>query len=414
MQKQNLKIIFLLAAFLMLPHFADATTLFSESFENSNFSARGWYDNSTQGTIAAGGQSGNCLQWAWAQGATLPTNVGGTTRMKFTPTDKLYVSFYVKFQTGWRGSQMLYHPHMFNILSDLDGDWAPPGDSYLDTYIEFLSDVGSPYAIRPQLSLQDELRTNASYGTPPVDISALTENRSVNYCNGYKAGADSGIDKTCYLNGSNWYSATTWRNTGASLSTNAWHHVEVYFAMNSISANIAQPDGIMQEWVDGTLVINHPNIIYRTNQDATKKWAQFVLGAYIGSPGAPIAETMWLDELNVYDSLPSADTTPPTVTAFTMPSTYTSLTVPITAYTIQDETALAAAPYCVTSTNSTTNCDWLASHNTSFTFSSAGTKTAYAWAKDAAGNISSSVPANVTITLGDTTAPAAPSGLSVS
>ena len=40
-----------------------------------------------------------------------------------------------------------------------------------------------------------------------------------------------------------------------------------------------------------------------------------------------------------------------------------------------------------------------------YTFATAGVKTLYAWAKDAAGNVSNSVSAQVTITLPDTTAP---------
>ncbi len=295
-----------------------ANLLLSESFESSTFAtSNGWYDSTTQGTIVSGGQSGNCLQWTWTQGKTLPNNVGGMTRRKFTPTEKMYVSFYVKFQTGWQGSQMLYHPHVLSVLSNLDADWAAPSDSYLNTYIEFISDIGSPYTIRPQLKLQDTLRTNKSYGvngTPlnssgtPVNISALTENRSVNTCNGYKSGSDSGVGHDCYDEGGGvWYSATNWSASNASVTTNAWHHVETYFQMNSISGGIGQADGVMQMWIDGAPVIDKSNIVYRTGYgtDATKKWAQFDLQAYIGSPGSPITQTMWLDELKVYDGLPS-------------------------------------------------------------------------------------------------------------
>jgi hypothetical protein len=304
---------------------AAANLLLSESFEDTSFSSRGWYDGTSQGTIAGGGQSGNCLQWAWTAGQLLPNNVSGMMRRKFTPTDKMYVSFYVKFQSGWRGSQLAYHPHILSVLSNLDGDWDAPGASFLNTYIEFVSDVGSPYAIRPQMAIQDAKRTNTTYGvngTPlsaggtPVNISALTENRSVNSCNGYKSGADSGSARSCYNEGTYWYSSTEWKAPGTSVSANAWHHVEAYFQMNSISNGIGQPDGIMQKWVDGVPVIDKTNVMYRTGSgtDATKKWAQFDLQAYIGSPGAPINETMWLDELTVSTARPSAgDTTAPTV-----------------------------------------------------------------------------------------------------
>ncbi len=57
---------------------------------------------------------------------------------------------------------------------------------------------------------------------------------------------------------------------------------------------------------------------------------------------------------------------------------------------------------------------WSASAPASYTFSTAGTKTLYAWAKDAAGNVSASMSASVTITISDTVAPSAPTGLTAS
>ena len=281
---------------------AGGSLLFSESFENNSYSSRGWYDNTNHGTIVSGGQSGNCLQWSWASGATTPTN-GASMRMEFTPTDSLYLSYYVKFQTGWQGSQKAYHPHMIYILSDLDdaaNAYSPLANNYLDTYVEFLSDVGSPYTIRPSIALQDEKRTNTSNGTPPNNLTAVTENRSVAYCNTpIPSGAFGG---SCYAD-TTYYSANTWKATTASISTNAWHHVEVYLKMNSISGSKGQSDGIMQEWIDGAQVINKNNVLYRTNQDATKKWAQFVLAPYIGD-GSPIAQSMWIDELSLSTAMP--------------------------------------------------------------------------------------------------------------
>jgi len=281
------------------------TLLFSESFDNNSFSSRGWYDNPAQGTVVSGGQSGNSLQWAWSQGATTPTN-GASMRKKFTPTDSLYVSFYVKFQSGWRGSQKAYHPHLIMIPSNLDADYTPLANNYLQTYIEFVSDVGSPYTIRPLLGLQDEKRVNTSNGTPPNNLTAVTENRSVNYCN---TPVSSGALGTCYADNP-YYSANTWKASNASLSTNVWHKVDVYFKMNTISNNKGQSNGIMQQWVDGTLVINRNDVLYRTAQDATKKWAQFVLAPWIGD-GSPIAQTMWIDELTVSTSGSGTGTTPP-------------------------------------------------------------------------------------------------------
>ncbi|MEA5114176.1 MAG: Ig-like domain-containing protein, partial [Geobacteraceae bacterium] len=102
----------------------------------------------------------------------------------------------------------------------------------------------------------------------------------------------------------------------------------------------------------------------------------------------------------------ASDATAPTVNTFTLPTTATSLTVPITAFTATDEVGVTG--YLVTESStqpSATAIGWSTSAPSSFTFSSAGTKTAYAWAKDAAGNVSGSLSRTVTITLPDTTAP---------
>ena len=87
----------------------------------------------------------------------------------------------------------------------------------------------------------------------------------------------------------------------------------------------------------------------------------------------------------------------PVVTSFTLPSTSASLTVPISSFTATDPNGVTG--YCVTTTNSSSGCSWNSSPNTSITFGSSGSQTAYAWAKDAAATISSSVSASTTINL---------------
>ena len=100
------------------------------------------------------------------------------------------------------------------------------------------------------------------------------------------------------------------------------------------------------------------------------------------------------------------DTTAPTVTTFTMPSTATSLSVSISSFTASDNVGVTG--YLVTGDStppSTSASGWSGTAPTSYTFSSAGSQKCYAWAKDAAGNLSNGISASVTITLPDTTAP---------
>ena len=97
------------------------------------------------------------------------------------------------------------------------------------------------------------------------------------------------------------------------------------------------------------------------------------------------------------------DTTAPTVTAFSIPSTSSSLTVSISSFTASDNNAVTG--YLLTESSSAplaSDGGWSGTAPTSYTFSTQGSKTLYAWAKDAAGNVSTSMSAGVTV---DTTSP---------
>jgi hypothetical protein len=93
------------------------------------------------------------------------------------------------------------------------------------------------------------------------------------------------------------------------------------------------------------------------------------------------------------------DATVPTVTAFTIPATASSLTVTISTFTASDD--IDVTGYKLTESTSAPlsgDAGWTVSAPTTYTFSSAGSKTLYAWAKDAAGNVSTSLNAPVVIT----------------
>ena len=102
----------------------------------------------------------------------------------------------------------------------------------------------------------------------------------------------------------------------------------------------------------------------------------------------------------------TTDTTPPTVTGFSIPTTSTSLTVSITTFTATDNVGVTG--YMVTDRpplQPPQQPGWSTTPPASYTCSTAGAKTLYAWAKDAAGNVSASRSASVTITFTDTIPP---------
>jgi len=92
-----------------------------------------------------------------------------------------------------------------------------------------------------------------------------------------------------------------------------------------------------------------------------------------------------------------SDTTAPVISAFTLLGSAESLTVSVASFAAADN--LAVTGYCVTETNSPDGCVWQATPPTDYVFATEGDKTLYAFAVDAAGNITGGTPASVNITL---------------
>ncbi len=90
------------------------------------------------------------------------------------------------------------------------------------------------------------------------------------------------------------------------------------------------------------------------------------------------------------------DVTPPEV-SFSMPATGTSLTTSLT-FSATDNTGVTGYKITTSSAQPSPSDSWSAIPITSYTFDSYGTHTLYAWAKDDANNISSSVSATITLT----------------
>jgi hypothetical protein len=99
-------------------------------------------------------------------------------------------------------------------------------------------------------------------------------------------------------------------------------------------------------------------------------------------------------------TLSTSDTTSPAITVFDVPAVIYSLKVPITALEAADN--IGVAGYIVKKsplTPSVTDAGWKATPPGSVSFPNAGAKSVYAWAKDAAGNISDMASMTVIVRL---------------
>lgn len=299
-----------LLSMLFLPLISSGATLFQEDFEDTNFASRGWYDStggalSTTEHISGSTRSFECR---FPQGNTLCA--GGTPqRHLFTPTDSVYVSYYVKYSANWTG-QNSYGPHEFLIMTTENGSYDGPAFTHLTAYIEHEARNNEGV---PLVSIQDG--QNIDQTRINQDLINITENRAVAGCNGTLNDGYSTL--SCYRPGSVYWNGKQWKagqayfqNTPGQYYKNDWHRVEAYFKLNSIANGKGIADGIVRYWYDGNLIIESTNVILRTGQHLNMKFNQFLIAPYMGN-GSPVDQTMWVDNLTVGTSRPGGDTIPP-------------------------------------------------------------------------------------------------------
>ena len=296
---------------------ANGQTIFlKEHFEDANLSARGWYDGvaatiSTKEHAPVAGSTAS-LEHKWTAGATKAIN-GSAKRHLIPNTDSVYISYWVKYSSNYVGSGKAYHPHEFHFLSNLDADWSGLSWTYLTAYIEQGANSAGTGHGYPSVGIQDS--TNIDTTKTNTNLVGVTENRAVAGCNGDSDGYGAG---SCYLSAGQWFNGKTfWRDSVQRFSDNPgpyyksdWHHIEVYFKLNSIKNSIGQKNGIVRYWYDGTLLVDRTNVVFRTAQRSTLQFHQFVIAPYIGD-GSPVEQTFWIDELTIANEPPNNSAVPP-------------------------------------------------------------------------------------------------------
>jgi hypothetical protein len=309
MRKRVLITILLLDMIIIAVNGHAQSILLFEDFETGDFTAKGWYDGfPDQRTTTEHKNGTHAYAGHFTQGATN----SGAGRHLFTPTDKVYISYWVKYSANYIGSGVGYHPHEWNILTNEDWEYQGPADTYLTTYVE-------QNAGRPILALQDSKNVdpncillnnnsfvgcNGDFGSYPFD-----ENRSACSCNGLIGHLDR---RDCFSSpGSThgYYSSRAWaadsiyfRNTPGPYYKNEWHFIEAYFELNTIESGIGIPNGKIRYWYDGQTLISSDSILFRTGAHPDMKYNQLFYGPYIGV-GSPVDQTWWVDDLTIADGI---------------------------------------------------------------------------------------------------------------
>lgn len=294
-----------LFAFLLLfgVNSAETTVFFVESFDDTNYGARGWYDSTSPILDSNVKFSGNSsIRFTIQQGQNGPgASIG---RRSFTPSDSVYVKFYIRFASGWQGFGT-NSPHMVYVLTTASSAYSPLAWTKSTGYIEINGSAGNVHI--PTLKLQD----SENIDTNRINQNRCNyENRAVNGCNG-QCDSTSPVYFSCYQSGNYWYNGRAWQSATSYASDTNWHKVEAYFKMNTVSGNIGQADGIIWMRWDDTLVIDKSNVIMRTHQNTTMQWNQIAIGPW--GAASPTTQSFWIDELEVGTAPPLNGTpSPPT------------------------------------------------------------------------------------------------------
>jgi hypothetical protein len=285
---------------------ANAGVLFTESFEDTNFSSRGWYDN-TKLMLTNKEHLPNSMmaaEFRFDIGATRPTS-GGAIRKKIIPSDSVYVSYWVKYSTSWTGSNRDYHPHEFMLMTNRNGDYDGLAFTHLTVYME--QNEGTPL-----LAIQDG--QNIDVTKIGSDMTKVTENRAVAGCNGDSDGYGSGscysVGGGEYWNGKGWKAGRVYFSDTQGVNYKSdWHFIETYVKLNSISGGKGVKDGVLKYWYDGSLVLDYNNVVLRTGVYPDMKFNQFIIAPWIGD-GSPVDQTFWIDDLTVATERPEMNNAP--------------------------------------------------------------------------------------------------------
>ena len=151
---------------------------------------------------------------------------------------------------------------------------------------------------------------------------------------------------------------------------------------------------------NGTLMTVTFNAL--ANGSASLAFLNNSLCSAVSGTGCDVVVTNWSGGTITIGSgqqVSTADTTAPVVTGITVPATASSLTVNISGFTATDATGVTGYMVNESSTAPSSGATgWSSTAPTTYTFATAGSKTLYTWAKDAAGNVSASVSRSVTVT----------------
>ena len=124
--------------------------LFEETFENTKWEARGWYDGPQMKITAEEhipGSKHSCV-WHWKKKGDIgPDGKGARVRLK--PLTNVTLSFHMKHSANWKWTGVNWHPHELHFVTNADPAFVGPAYTHLTFYTEVVN--GKPRRAIPPL-----------------------------------------------------------------------------------------------------------------------------------------------------------------------------------------------------------------------------------------------------------------------
>jgi len=284
---------------ISLNSYAKETLLFEELFEDTNWTARGWYDGPRMEITAEQHipESNHSCVWHWEKAGDIGV-VGRGGRLLFTPVTNVILSYHIKHSANWKWTGVDWHPHELHFITNVDAPYIGPAYTHLTFYVEAVNGV-------PRVGIQDG--KNIDESRIGQDLVGVTENRAVAGGNGDSDGHGKGdYYRTggVYRNGKHWEPEKIhFGDEPGPHYKGDWHHIKVRFQLNSVVDGVGLKDGIIQYWFDSKLIMDYHDVVFRTDQHPDMKINQFLMAPYFG-PGVPHEQWIWIDDLRIWTTKP--------------------------------------------------------------------------------------------------------------
>lgn len=240
------------------------TSLLAEDFEDVYLGSRGWYDGQVFALGDDATTGSHSLQYSFLTGADTPYDSRAVRHM-FPATESIYLSFDLKLSDNWTWGEI--GPHLFYFLTNADEAYKGPAATHLTLYTE-------PPSGYMQVAAQDNLNATMPHG--------MTQ----------QVGPSTNYRK--------------FRSAEPVIMPGQWAHIEAYFQLNSLDLahDRPNPDGVARAWVNGQMLVETTDWIFRTTDFPQMKINQLLIGPYFHG-GVPHNQALWIDNLTLATAPPA-------------------------------------------------------------------------------------------------------------